>query len=75
MEGVPELSLSAVLLTHDRTGAQHLHLARDDRNNAFGLVAFPLSSMSLSSGLSSTCTYQSFEDKFGLHSDFSVYSC
>lgn len=35
---VPEFSLTAVLL-HHRTGAQHLHIARDDSDNVFG-VAF-----------------------------------
>ena len=34
---VPELDLVAVQLTHDKTNAKHLHLARDDTNNAFGL--------------------------------------
>eukprot|EP00117_Sycon_ciliatum_P007246 scpid29495/ scgid10437/ Presequence protease, mitochondrial; Pitrilysin metalloproteinase 1 len=38
VENVPELSLAAVLLTHDKTGAQHLHVAREDRNNAFGVL-------------------------------------
>ena len=33
---VPEVDLVAVELTHQKTGAQHLHLARDDSNNAFG---------------------------------------
>ncbi|KAB0403135.1 hypothetical protein E2I00_018027, partial [Balaenoptera physalus] len=32
---VPELTLTAVKLSHDSTGAQHLHLAREDRNNLF----------------------------------------
>lgn len=32
---VPELSLTAVRLSHDGTGAQYLHLAREDRNNTF----------------------------------------
>jgi Zn-dependent M16 (insulinase) family peptidase len=36
---VPEFDLVAVQLTHNRTGAKHLHLARDDDNNSFG-VAF-----------------------------------
>ncbi|NIG59563.1 presequence protease, mitochondrial [Pontoporia blainvillei] len=34
---VPELSLTAVKLSHDSTGAQHLHLAREDRNNLFSV--------------------------------------
>ncbi|XP_064646562.1 presequence protease, mitochondrial-like isoform X1 [Lineus longissimus] len=36
---VPELHLTTVRLTHEKTGAQHLHLARQDSNNAFS-VAF-----------------------------------
>ncbi|XP_048237962.1 presequence protease, mitochondrial-like isoform X1 [Haliotis rufescens] len=36
---VPELYLTAIALEHDTTGAQHLHTARDDDNNTFG-VAF-----------------------------------
>lgn len=35
---VPELSLTAVKLSHDGTGAQYLHLAREDRNNLFRCV-------------------------------------
>ncbi|KAK3738451.1 hypothetical protein QZH41_017087, partial [Actinostola sp. cb2023] len=34
---IPELSLVSVKLTHDATGAQHLHIARDDANNVFGV--------------------------------------
>ncbi|KAM9091334.1 presequence protease, mitochondrial isoform 4-T4 [Megaptera novaeangliae] len=34
---VPELTLTAVKLSHDGTGAQHLHLAREDRNNLFSV--------------------------------------
>uniref|UniRef100_A0A287BLP3 Presequence protease, mitochondrial n=1 Tax=Sus scrofa TaxID=9823 RepID=A0A287BLP3_PIG len=34
---VPELSLTAVRLSHDGTGAQYLHLAREDRNNTFSV--------------------------------------
>uniref|UniRef100_A0A8C9XQS6 Pitrilysin metalloproteinase 1 n=1 Tax=Sander lucioperca TaxID=283035 RepID=A0A8C9XQS6_SANLU len=34
---VPDLFLTAVKLTHDTTGAQHLHAARDDANNLFRL--------------------------------------
>ena len=40
---VPEFYLTAVLLEHEKTGAQHLHIARDDDNNAFRHVSFPLS--------------------------------
>lgn len=35
---VPDLFLTAVKLTHDKTGAQYLHAARDDSNNLFRLV-------------------------------------
>lgn len=35
---VPELYLTAVLLNHQKTGAQHLHIARDDAENVFGYV-------------------------------------
>ncbi|KAH8693710.1 putative pitrilysin family metalloprotease [Talaromyces proteolyticus] len=34
---VPELHLSAVLLRHDKTDADYLHVARDDKNNVFGI--------------------------------------
>ena len=37
---VPEFDLVAVQLTHNRTGAKHLHLARDDDNNSFGYVKY-----------------------------------
>ncbi|KAH3747802.1 hypothetical protein DPMN_182234 [Dreissena polymorpha] len=39
IEEVPELFLTAVCLQHNKTGAQHLHVARDDTNNTFS-VAF-----------------------------------
>ncbi len=35
---VPEFELTAVELVHDKTGAQHLHIDRDDRNNVFSMV-------------------------------------
>jgi len=35
---VSELSLTAIHLQH-RSGAQHLHISRQDSNNVFGLVA------------------------------------
>lgn len=35
---VPDLFLTAVKLTHNETGAQYLHAARDDSNNLFRLV-------------------------------------
>lgn len=34
---VPDLFLTAVKLTHDNTGAQYLHAARDDSNNLFSV--------------------------------------
>jgi hypothetical protein len=34
---VPELHLTAVRLTHDKTEADYLHVARDDKNNVFGI--------------------------------------
>lgn len=34
---VPELHLTAVHLKHDRTGADYLHVARDDKNNVFSI--------------------------------------
>jgi presequence protease len=34
---VPELELTALYLRHDKTGAEHLHIARDDSNNVFSI--------------------------------------
>jgi hypothetical protein len=34
---VPELELTALHLRHDKTGAEHLHIARDDTNNVFSI--------------------------------------
>ncbi|KAK3904979.1 Metalloenzyme, LuxS/M16 peptidase-like protein [Staphylotrichum tortipilum] len=34
---VPELELTALHLRHDKTGAEHLHIARDDSNNVFSI--------------------------------------
>jgi hypothetical protein len=34
---VPELHLSAVLLKHDKTDADYLHVAKEDKNNVFGI--------------------------------------
>ncbi|TLD11062.1 hypothetical protein PgNI_05584 [Pyricularia grisea] len=34
---VPELKLTALELQHDKTGAEHLHIARDDSNNVFSI--------------------------------------
>jgi hypothetical protein len=34
---VPELELTALHLRHDRTGAEYLHVARDDKNNVFSI--------------------------------------
>ena len=36
-ENVPELELSALQFTHDKTGAEYLHIARDDTNNVFSI--------------------------------------
>ena len=33
---IPDFNLVAVQLSHDRTLAQHLHIARKDPNNSFG---------------------------------------
>ncbi|KAG7900578.1 hypothetical protein KL907_004696 [Ogataea polymorpha] len=35
---VPEFSLTAVDLVHERTGASHLHIDRQDKNNVFSMV-------------------------------------
>ncbi|KAL8702688.1 MAG: hypothetical protein Q9201_004149 [Fulgogasparrea decipioides] len=34
---VPELQLTAYELQHDRTGAEYLHIDRDDKNNVFSI--------------------------------------
>lgn len=34
---VPELHLTAILLKHDKTDADYLHVAREDKNNVFGI--------------------------------------
>ncbi|KAI1396442.1 Metalloenzyme, LuxS/M16 peptidase-like protein [Hypoxylon fuscum] len=34
---VPELELTALHLQHDKTGAEHLHIARQDSNNVFSI--------------------------------------
>lgn len=34
---IPELELTALLLQHDKTGADYLHIARDDSNNVFSI--------------------------------------
>ncbi|KAJ5446291.1 Peptidase M16 core [Penicillium cf. griseofulvum] len=34
---VPELHLTAVWLKHDQTNADYMHVARDDKNNVFGI--------------------------------------
>ncbi|KAI1340901.1 Metalloenzyme, LuxS/M16 peptidase-like protein [Xylariaceae sp. FL0016] len=34
---VPELELTALHLQHDKTGADYLHIARDDTNNVFSI--------------------------------------
>lgn len=34
---VPELQLTALQLCHKKTGAEYLHIARDDKNNVFSI--------------------------------------
>jgi hypothetical protein len=34
---VPELQLTAIQLQHEKTGAKHLHVDRDDSNNVFAV--------------------------------------
>lgn len=34
---VPELELTALELQHDKTGAEYMHIARDDANNVFSI--------------------------------------
>ena len=34
-EDIPDFHMVAVKLKHERTGAEHLHIARDDQNNVF----------------------------------------
>ena len=34
---VPELELTALQLQHDKTGADYLHIAREDSNNVFSI--------------------------------------
>jgi presequence protease len=34
---VPELELTALHLQHDKTGADYLHVAREDKNNVFSI--------------------------------------
>jgi len=34
---VPELELTALQLQHDKTGAEYLHIAREDSNNVFSI--------------------------------------
>ncbi|KAI8776058.1 presequence protease, mitochondrial [Biomphalaria glabrata] len=38
IDEVPDYYITAILLSHDKTGAQHLHAARDDDNNTFGVT-------------------------------------
>lgn len=47
---VPELFLVSIQLTHDKTGAQHLHISRDDSNNVFsvGFRTTPMDSTGVS---------------------------
>ena len=34
---IPELQLTAIQLLHERTGAEYIHIARDDKNNVFSI--------------------------------------
>lgn len=34
---VPELQLTALHLKHQKTGAEYIHIARDDKNNVFSI--------------------------------------
>ena len=34
---IPELELAALQLEHDKTGADYIHIARDDKNNVFSV--------------------------------------
>ena len=34
---VPELQLTALHLQHEKTGAEYIHVARDDKNNVFSI--------------------------------------
>jgi len=36
-EHFPELELTALRFNHDKTGADYLHVARDDSNNVFSI--------------------------------------
>lgn len=36
-KSVPELQLAAVQFQHDKTGADYIHVARDDKNNVFAI--------------------------------------
>lgn len=38
IESVPELCLTAYRLIYEKNGAEHLHIARDDSNNVFGVT-------------------------------------
>lgn len=48
---VPDLFLTAVKLSHEKTGAQYLHAARDDSNNLFRFGAHQCLCELLLSGL------------------------
>ncbi|CAL1536313.1 unnamed protein product [Lymnaea stagnalis] len=38
VEEVPDFFITAVMLRHDKTGAEHFHAARDDDNNTFSVT-------------------------------------
>jgi hypothetical protein len=52
---VPEFELVAAQLRHDKTGAEHLHITREDKNNVFG-IGFGTPSMN-SSGIAHILVY------------------
>ncbi|KAJ3152267.1 Mitochondrial presequence protease [Geranomyces variabilis] len=37
VQEVPQFNLTAIQLKHEKTGAQHLHVAKDDSNNVFNV--------------------------------------
>lgn len=37
LKHIPELELTALHLEHDKTGADYIHIAREDKNNVFSI--------------------------------------
>lgn len=37
VKSVPELEMAAVRLVHDKTGADYIHVAKEDKNNVFAI--------------------------------------